>query len=292
MTPTRPVRRPALVLAALGALLASVLLAAPASAEDRVVTITDAGVMPTSMTVAVGDTVTFVNEGTRLDLVARSTSENWTFSSELPILPGRSYTVPADRLTGPGTYAYAVGDEGEEPFTGSVVVPAPPSPSPRPAGSPPASGGGPAPAGGGPAPGPGPGGQPPAPAPGGGTGVAQPPVTGGFSSAPGPLSPLPGGTGTAPAPSIALPELLPAEETVGPAPQTADEPEVAAGPLAVPGRLGAPAGYRGYGLPAALAAVLAAGVASLLVRLLLAEPAARRRARGAVGGGTPVAAVD
>jgi hypothetical protein len=37
--------------------------------------------------------------------------------------------------------------------------------------------------------------------------------------------------------------------------------------------------------------VLAAGVASLLVRLLLAEPAARRRARG-MSGATPVATVD
>ena len=91
-------------------------------------------------------------------------------------------------------------------------------------------------------------------------------------------------------PAIALPEL-PAE-SAGPLPEPAPDPEQAAGPLAVPGRLGAPAGYRGYGLPAALAAVLAAGVASLLVRLLLAEPAARRRARSALTGPAPVATVN
>jgi hypothetical protein len=79
----------------------------------------------------------------------------------------------------------------------------------------------------------------------------------------------------------------------GPEPETAPEPE--AGPTtaaAVPGRLGSPPTARGYGLPAALAAVLAAGVASLLVRLLLAEPAARRRARHAMGRSAPVATVD
>jgi hypothetical protein len=41
-----------------------------------------------------------------------------------------------------------------------------------------------------------------------------------------------------------------------------------------------------------LAAVLAAGIASLLVRLLLAEPAARRRVRSAMTVPAPVAAVD
>lgn len=287
---SRPVRALAPLLVALAALLGALVVAAPASAADRVVTITAAGVTPKVLEVAAGDTVTFVNEGTRLDLVARSTSENWSFSSGLPILPGRRYTVPADQVKGPGTYTYAVGNDGEQPFAGSVVVPAPPSPSPRPPGSPAPSGGGPGPSGGSGGPGgpAGPGdGAPPAQ---GGTGVAQPPVAGGFDSIPGATPPLPGGL--APGPTIALPEL-PAEDPVGPAPETADEPEVAdAGPLAVPGRLGAPAGYRGYGLPAALAAVLAAGVASLLVRLLLAEPAARRRARGAVGSGTPVATVD
>jgi hypothetical protein len=113
-------------------------------------------------------------------------------------------------------------------------------------------------------------------------------VAGGF----GPLGapPAPPAGGVAPPPAIALPELP--GESAAPLPETAPEPEEAAGPLALPGRLGAPAGYRGYGLPAALAVVLAAGVASLLVRLLLAEPAARRRARSSMTGPSPVATVD
>ena len=48
--------------------------------------------------------------------------------------------------------------------------------------------------------------------------------------------------------------------------------------LAVAGGLPGPGSPRGLGLPAVLAAVLVLGVASLLVRVLLAEPAARRRA--------------
>jgi hypothetical protein len=53
------------------------------------------------------------------------------------------------------------------------------------------------------------------------------------------------------------------------------------------GRLPEPPTGRRYGLPAALAAIAAAGVASLLVRLLLAHPAARR-AKHARGRDIPV----
>jgi hypothetical protein len=45
----------------------------------------------------------------------------------------------------------------------------------------------------------------------------------------------------------------------------------------VAGRLAGAPTARGLGLPTTVAAVLVAGVASLLVRLLLAEPAAGRR---------------
>ena len=58
-----------------------------------------------------------------------------------------------------------------------------------------------------------------------------------------------------------------------------------------PGRLDNPPTPRDYGLPTALAAVLVAGVGSLIVRLLLAEPAARRRTPGSAGP-TAGAAVD
>ncbi len=62
-----------------------------------------------------------------------------------------------------------------------------------------------------------------------------------------------------------------------------------AGSTPSPGRFDEPATRRDHGLPTALAAVLVAGVLSLLVRVLLAEPAARRRtpARRAVPEGSP-----
>jgi len=58
------------------------------------------------------------------------------------------------------------------------------------------------------------------------------------------------------------------------------------------GRLPEPPTGRKYGLPAALAAVGVAGVASLLVRLLLAHPAARRAKHAATGRGDLTVTVD
>lgn len=272
---TTPIR----LLVALAAVLGSFLLAAPASAAEKVVTITADGVSPKVLQVATGDTITFVNEDTTFGYRAEATSDNWDLDSgPVGLLPGRSYTHP-DPITEPGTYTYRVA-EGE-PYAGSVTLagangvtpaPKPSRAAPRPSGgsSPVAS-------------------PQPAASPTGGTGTAAPPVAGGFGSVDSDPSPA---AGLAPPPAIALPEL-PAE-SAGPLPETAPVPgaETATGPLAVPGRLGAPAGYRGYGLPAALAAVLAAGVASLLVRLLLAEPAARHRVRSAMTGPAPVATVD
>jgi len=78
--------------------------------------------------------------------------------------------------------------------------------------------------------------------------------------------------------------VLPGEVLPSPSPSP-----VAPAVLAAPGRLPEPSTARRYGLPAALAAVAAAGVASLLVRLLLAHPAARQ-ARHARSG--PAVTVD
>jgi plastocyanin len=273
---TTPTRSRAL-LVALAALLGSFLLSAPASAAEKVVTITAEGVSPKVLQVAAGDTITFVNEDTTFGYRAEATSDNWDLDSgPVGLLPGRSYTHP-DPITEPGTYTYRVAEGG--PYSGSVtlagrngVTPAPKTssaPPKRPGGSTPPS-------------------PQPSPSATGGTGTAAPPVAGGFGT----VDPLPSpADGLAPPPAIALPELPSA--SAAPLPETAPEPEAeTAGPLAVPGRLGAPEGYRGYGLPAALAAVLAAGVASLLVRLLLAEPAARRRVRSVMVAGAPVATVD
>ena len=74
-----------------------------------------------------------------------------------------------------------------------------------------------------------------------------------------------------------LPALAPTP--AGPSPRAVWPPQVTPpARLAVAGDLPGPGNPRGLGLPAVLAAVLVLGVASLLVRVLLAEPAARRRA--------------
>jgi hypothetical protein len=90
-------------------------------------------------------------------------------------------------------------------------------------------------------------------------------------------------TGSGPAPNVA-PTL--AGEDVPTAEPTGDV--VAVGH----GRLPEPPTGRKYGLPAALAAVAAAGVASLLVRLLLAHPAARRAKHAAGRGGDVAVTID
>jgi hypothetical protein len=71
---------------------------------------------------------------------------------------------------------------------------------------------------------------------------------------------------------VGLPEVPPVPEASAPA-----------GPLvqAQPGPLPGVGTVRGVGLPATLAALAVVGVASLLVRVLLAEPAARRGPLGA-----------
>ncbi len=274
-----PSRRPtSLLVVLLSALLGTVLLAVPAQAADKVVTITAEGVTPKVLEVAAGDTVTFVNEDTSFGYRAQATSDNWELDSgPVGLLPGRRYTHP-EPITEAGTYTYRVA-EGV-PYEGSVQLRSAVAPRPSKAGTTPKPAQNTAPK--------------PASSPTGGSGTAQtPPVAGGFGTLGAPSTPAPGGI--APPPAIALPELP--GETAGPLPEAAPAPEVEqAGPLAVPGRLGAPAGYRGYGLPAALAVVLAAGIASLLVRLLLAEPTARRRRRpgmsGALTGSGPAATVD
>ena len=265
----------------LGALLSTVVLAAPAHAAEKVITITADGVSPKVLQVASGDTVKFVAEDRSFAYRAQSTSDNWSFDSgPIELLDGE-YVVP-DPITESGTYTYRVAQD--EPFTGSVVLPAPtsstrPSPataaSPKPAASPRAA-------------------ASPAPAasPTGGTGsAAGPPIAGGFGTLDTVPSPAAGGDGLALPPALAPPPL-PGEQPSGPTPATAPVPTAA--PLAapaVPGDLAGQPTSRGIGLPAALAVVLAAGTASLLVRLLLAEPAARR-ARTGLGAPAPVVTVD
>jgi len=118
------------------------------------------------------------------------------------------------------------------------------------------------------------------PSAGGGTGsAALQPLTGGFLQ-----QQQQGGTALAQAPQIAglLPgQLIPSGPVVDPlAPQVAGAPgdgrPTATTLASSRGVLPSIDSARRYGLPAVLALVLAAGVASLLVRLLLHEPAGRR----------------
>jgi plastocyanin len=243
--------------------LAGVLLGVAPAQAARTVTIelTADGPKPASVTVTAGDTVEFLNTDPTFVHGAQSKSTNWTFDTQ-PLPPGAR--ARAGTLSKAGTYTYESTNTLEQ-FSGRVVVPGTTATAPSPARSavstpsrPPAS-----------SPAASPGAATPAPSasPTGGSGVVGPPlISGGLPSA----APTEGG----PAPDVA--PVLPGGEG-----EQSPEPAGSAGPAVAvsPGRLAEPATARRYGLPAALAAVAAAGVVSLLVRLLLAHPAARGRRR-------------
>lgn len=271
----RPVRSRSVALFAVLALalLSGGAFAGPASAAVvRDVQLTQDGPVPASLTVAAGDSVRFVNTDTFVHRVI-SDSANWAFDSRT-LVPGQSFTVvPA--LSRAGTYAYRGADLDR--FTGSVVVPAAaaaasarPTASARPAGtaapstSPrPAASASPAAAS-----------PQPSPVSTGGTGSVQgpPPLAGGSFGGFVDPSPSPG----APTPLVADPLAIVPQPTpdvvpggpVGGEPALVPGTTVALGPLP---RLSSPVEARRYGLPLALAAVLLAGVGSLLARLLLHE---------------------
>lgn len=265
--------------AALGVLLTLVLtpllLATPAYAGRTItISITAGGPKPASAVAAVGDTVRFVNEDATFVHQVKSKSSNWTFDSG-PLAPGQSFTAPT--LAKPGEYVYQ--GANLDTFTGKVVVPAGPTVTPTPTRS-----ATPAPSRSA-APRPSPSAATPSPSPSsvagpGGSGSAPAPFAGGFGPVGIPGGPSPGSGALAPnvAPTLgagAAPSANPSGEGVA----------VGSGRLPEP-----PTGRR-YGLPAVLAATAALGVGSLLVRLLLAHPAARRP-KHAAGRRDPTATVD
>ncbi|MBC7373944.1 MAG: hypothetical protein H7323_08140 [Frankiales bacterium] len=268
------------------ALLGSVLLAAPAQAAEKVISITADGLMPRTLTIAAGDTVVLVNDDAAFRYRATSTTDNWSFDSGLiPLAQGQRYALPA--IGESGAYGFTV-FQNEQPFTGTVTLPAPGTAAPRPVASPSRGGS----TGGSPSVQPSAAASPSASSsgsPAGGTGAASlPPLSGGFGAVDTVPSPVPGGI--AQAPTLAAPP----GEVPGPAPQTTGDPTpppALQAARAVQGDLPGAGTSRGDGLPAVLAAVLAAGVASLLVRLLLAEPAARRVVAG-LRGPDPAVTVD
>jgi plastocyanin len=251
--------------------LMPLLAVSPAYAAAKTITIrlTANGPVPASVTAAVGDTVQFLNDDPTFVHDVGNKTTNWPtprgqFDSG-PMPPGQTYIVPG-KLAKAGEYVY----EGKslDSFTGKVVVPGSTATSPTPTASKPAptpsrSSGRPSSAA--------------SASPTGGTGVGvPPPLAGGFGTIGASGSPRPGRT--APAPNVA-----PTLAGEGVAQAQPSGPSIAIGN----GRLPEPPTGRRYGLPAALAAIAAAGVASLLVRVLLAHPAGRR-AKHARGGDIPV----
>jgi plastocyanin len=269
-TSRTPVRALVLLLAVLAAALGFVVTSTPASAATVDVVLTDRA--PAVVTLRPGDSVRFVNGETGLLALHRVTSTQrdgsaaWSYDSG-NLTAGQA--GPLATFPAAGSYAFldrrgAPGPLGSDLFGRIEVVapapaaPAPPAPAPAapappapPAAAPPA---------------------PPAPAPA----PAVPPTTAGSLAGltgsvglGGLQQPVPGGF-VPPAFSDLLSEAGVEPETAEPGP-----PPVQAlkGPL--PGETT----LRALGLPASLAALAAVGVASLLVRVLLAEPVVRT-ARG------------
>lgn len=254
-----------LLAAALG-----VLAAAPpaAAAGPVVVSLTADGPVPAEVALpAGGGVVRFVNDDSfshRLDS-ADFPPEGYTVAPA-GIGTERGSVDVTVRRSGTITYTDTRGRPllGEQVFNGRIVVAAPPpaSPTTPPTGSP---------------------------------GTTAPPPPGGSSTTGPPAGSASGGSGSAVPPgfvgldagSLATPltdqpvvppavaDLLGEAPVVVPPSNASDRPPVQAlqGPL--PGA-GTP---RALGLPATLAALAAAGVVSLIVRVLLAEPAAARAAR-------------
>jgi plastocyanin len=252
----------ALLAGLLALVLAPLLFAVPAFAAKTItISLTASGPKPASTTAAIGDTIKFRNDDATFVHQVANKSTNWRFNSG-PMPPGA--VVTAGTLTKAGEYDYQ--GVNLDSFTGKVVVPSATTPTTKPAPSP-TKAVSPAPTRSAAAPA-SPAGASPSPTSAAGV-TGPPPLAGGFGTG---GAPTPAPSARGPAPNVA--PTLAGEETSPPPPPTG-------GAVAVgTGRLPEPPTRRRYGLPAALAAVAAAGVASLLVRLLLAHPAARAARRG------------
>ena len=249
----------ALLLALLGAALVG---AAPAGAATPTVTLIGAGPTPASVTISVGDTVTFTNADLREHVVTSSTYVK-TLAS------GQSDTTPA--FTQPGTYTYS--DQGPLLLAGTVVVrastpsPAPSATSaPSPRASSMTSSGSKASNG------------PPKPGSAPLTSAGASPT--GAPALPSGLSPFRGGflpPGSLPAGPPALgPQIAP--PLAGESPGLPDLSESAvAKATAGKGSVNNRNPQQAYGLPVALAVVGIGGAASLLVRVLLGHSGSGRR---------------
>lgn len=265
------------VLALLGSLLGlGLATAAPASAAVREVLL-DASIEPRAVSIKAGDVVRFIvpagePEHRVVSTKAEGQDPNWPTEDgnydsgpiaagafvDTPAFPAGTYTFEDRRSAAlPPSAALPRTVLGSVTATRATAGPAPsrsPTAKPSPgAGSRPTSG-----------PSAQPTGSPASPVPiGGGTGVL-PPLSGGFSVPT--LPPSAPGLGPQVAPTLAgeEPSLTPEEQA-----EQAEQVAVRAG------RLPQGSTDRFFGTLAALGAVAALGTASLLIRLLLAHPAAR-----------------
>lgn len=266
----------------LGLLAVLVLLgSAPASAASYSTKVTlsgSAGPTPAAVTIAAGDGVTFDNQD--------------TLDHEIKVTGPAAFTLPVpahQKRLSPvfgkaGTYSYT--DSRLTPVVlpgspGKITVTAAPaasgSPAPAPAGSSapaPSTSAQPAPsASAAPGSSPAPAAAPP---PAGGSGTAIPPLLPGFlggtlpTAGPGPL--------TGPAPDVAPPAPdATAVAGASPGATAGAAGSTDSGSHSGGGTLAQRSPGRHYGLPGALAVVAIVGLLTLLARVVLAEPAARRR---------------
>ena len=252
-----------------------------ASAAERTVHLTGAGPSPRAATAVAGDRLVFVND----DVVPHRVTAIRGFSFDRLVLPGSRVTTAAFAA---GSYTYrdsrvltfaatdvtgtvTVSPAPAAPAAGTPAATAPPVTTPAGAtAAPPAGGAGRSGTGsGGIAGGAGPaggiaGGAGPAGGSTGGSGTATRPPLPGFVGG-SQLAPDPG---TAPAPAIA-------PSTEGTPPASSGAVSSSAG-TSRRGSFAQSSTARPYGLPVTVAVLLIAGVLSLLLRLLLAEPVARR----------------
>ena len=255
MTQSRTYAAGGLLVALLLALLGlSLSVAGPASAANRSVALTGSGPAPARISITVGDAITFTNaDELGLSHVVTSSGDGWTYGPTM-VASGASTTTA--KFPQPGTYTYTDHRNTiSTDRTGSIVVTGAPAAGPRPASAPATA-----------SPVSSPSRDPqPGAAPIGPSTVATPTE----SPSPSPVI----------APAVAPVPMALAAVTAGPvqasAPASPDPAQAPVGPLAIAGSVNNSNHQQAYGLPAALAALAIAGIASLLIRLLLSHPAAR-----------------
>ena len=255
MTQSRTYAAAGLLVALLLALLGlSLSVAGPASAASRPVTLTGSGPSPARISITVGDAITFTNaDELGFSHVVTSSGDGWTYGPTM-VASGASTTTAT--FARPGTYTYTDHRNTiSTDVTGSIVVTGSPAANPRPASAPSTAS--------------------PASNPSQDPQPAAAPVDPSTATTP-TESPTPNpviAPAVAPVP-VALAAVTAAPVAASPS-ASPDSAQAPAGPLAISGSVNNSNDQQAYGLPAALAALAIAGIASLVIRLMLSRPTAR-----------------